>query len=167
VKLVFPPGALRPIGVPEIKRARAAARGAERGRAIARFHEHDEAVQRMLNAVEPGSYVRPHRHENPDKTEVFVALEGRACICRWSDAGELLEALEITSAGPRRGVEIPPRVWHSLVSLEPGTVLYETIEGPFSPTTHKVHADWAPEEGSAEGHAFHARLRARLGAKRL
>jgi len=163
VKLEFPPGALRPIETAQMERARAAAREATRGRAILRFHDHAEAVQRMINAVEPGSYVRPHRHASPDKTEVFVVLAGRACLCHWSDAGELVETLEIAAEGPRRGAEVPPRVWHSLVALEPGTVLYEVIEGPFSPGEHKRFAPWSPEEGSEEGRAFHAALRQRLG----
>jgi len=162
VKLEFPPGRLRPIDAETLERVRADARGNPRRRAIVRFHEHDEPVQRMLNAVEPDSYVRPHRHESPDKTEVFLALAGRACVCRWDDAGALLETVEIAAGGPRRGVEIPPRVWHSLVALEPGTVLYEVIDGPFSAASHKRHAPWAPEEGSEAGQRFHEALRARL-----
>jgi cupin fold WbuC family metalloprotein len=162
VKLEFPPGALRPIDASQMERASREARASERGRAILRFHDHPEPTQRMLNAVEPASYVRPHRHERPDKTEVFLVLAGRACLCRWSDAGELVEALEVSADGPCRGVEIPPRVWHSMVALEPGTVLFEFNEGPFATATHKVFADWAPAEGSDEGRAFHERLRARL-----
>jgi len=166
VKLRFPPDVLRPIEASQMEGARQDARSSPRHRAIVRFHDHDEAVQRMLNAVEPESYVRPHRHRSPDKTEVFVALSGRACVCRWNDAGELRETLEIAAAGPRRGAEIPPGVWHSVVSLEAGTVLYEVIEGPFSEATHKQYAAWAPEEGSEAGRQFHETLRARLLAGR-
>jgi cupin fold WbuC family metalloprotein len=163
VKLEFPDGGLRPIDDGLLERARALAVAAERGRAILRFHDHDEPIQRMLNAIEPDSYVRPHRHERPDKTEVFVALAGRAAVCRWSEAGELVETVEIAAGGPRHGVEIPPRVWHGLVALEPGTVLYEVIEGPFSEATHKRHAPWAPAEGGDAGRAFHDALRALIG----
>ena len=162
MKLEFPPGRLRPIDAETLERARAGARASPRRRAILRFHDHDEPVQRMLNAVEPDSYVRPHRHEAPDKTEVFLVLAGRACVCRWDDSGSLLESVEIAAEGPRRGVEIPPRVWHSLVALEPGTVLYELIEGPFLEASHKRHASWAPEEGSEAGRRFHDALRARI-----
>jgi len=164
VKLEFPAGALRPIGSEQMARARAEAARSPRRRAIVRFHEHHEAVQRMLNAVEPDSYVRPHCHLNPDKTEAFVVLSGRAVMVRWSEDGELLDQLAISADGPLRGVEIPPGVWHSFVSLEPGTVLYETLEGPFFPGTHKRYAAWAPDEGSEAGRRFHEALRARLGA---
>src|SRR5438477_12397850 len=48
------------------------AKSSPRKRAMLRFHEFDEHVQRMLNAVEPGTYVRPHRHLNPPRPEAFV-----------------------------------------------------------------------------------------------
>lgn len=165
MKLEFAPGVLRPIDASQMERARREAHDGPRGRAILRFHDHGEPTQRMLNAVEPGSYVRPHCHASPDKTEVFLVLAGRACLCRWSGAGELVEALEVSTDGPRRGAEIPPGVWRSMVALEPGTVLFEFTDGPFSPDTHKVFADWAPAEGSDAGRAFHERLRARLEAR--
>jgi cupin fold WbuC family metalloprotein len=166
VKLAFPEHALRPVGEDEMERAREAARGADRRRGLVRFHDHDEPVQRMLNAVEPDSYVRPHRHRDPAKTEVFLALAGRACVCRFDDAGTLVESLEIAATGPRRGVEIPPGVWHALVSLEPGTVLYEVIEGPYSPASHKEWAPWAPEEGGPGGSGFLRDLRERIARGR-
>ena len=40
-----------------------------RRRAIHRFHEHEEPVQRMINALRDDSYVQPHRHADPDKVE--------------------------------------------------------------------------------------------------
>ncbi len=162
MKLDFDPGALRPIGDAQLARARALVPGSKRSRAIVRYHEHDERVQRMLNAIEPASYVRPHKHEDPDKVEVFVALAGRARVCTFDDEGALESALEISASGPCRGVEIPPRTWHSLVSLEPGTVLYEVIEGPYAPATHKEFAPWSPAEGTPEGDAFLRRLRVAL-----
>ena len=34
------------------------------------FHDTLEAnAQRLLNALEPGTYLSPHRHKNPDKEE--------------------------------------------------------------------------------------------------
>ena len=167
MKLEFEERTLRPVGEEQMDRAREQARGAARGRGLVRYHEHEEPVQRLLHAIEPRSYMRPHMHRDPDKLEAFIALHGGAFICRWSDAGELLEAQEISAAGPLRGVEVPPAVWHSLLAIEPGTVLYEVIDGPFRPDTHKRYADWAPEEGSPEGGRFLEELRARLGLAAL
>ena len=45
------------------------------------FHEDlDDPVNRLLNAMEPGTYLRPHRHLNPDKDEVFLLLRGKAAV---------------------------------------------------------------------------------------
>ena len=162
MKLEFPEGALRPIGTDQMREALALSARSPRHRAIVRYHEHAEAVQRMMNALEPESYVRPHRHHDPDKLEVFVVLAGRALVLQFDDAGRVTDFVVITAAGPQRGVEIPARTWHSVVALEPGTVLYEVIEGAFSPSTHKSYAPWAPAEGSPEAAAFHEALLARI-----
>lgn len=163
MKLEFAEHALRPIGASEIDRARALAADSPRHRGLVRYHDHHEGVQRMVNAVEPRSYVRPHKHENPDKVEVFVALAGRARVCTFDDHGQVRESIEICAEGPCRGVEIPARTWHSLLALEPATALYEVIEGPFAADSHKSFAPWAPPEGTPEGERFHADLLARLG----
>ncbi len=56
------PLALIPFGEEALDGVTAAARVSARKRSIVRFHEHGDGVQRMLNALEPESYVRPHRH---------------------------------------------------------------------------------------------------------
>ena len=102
MKLEFPPDKLRPIGSEQMNLAHELAEKSPRHRSIVRYHEHAEALQRMINAVEPESYVRPHKHENPDKVEVFVALRGGALICLYQETGELREAMEIrASRAPR------------------------------------------------------------------
>ncbi len=150
MKLDFDTG-LRPIGPEQLDEVSGRAGASRRRRAIARYHDHADKLQRMLNAMEPGTYVCPHRHASPAKVEVFLALRGAAEVLTFSDAGEVLERREIRPGG---GVEIPPGTWHTVVSLEPGTVLYELIEGPYDADTHKEFAPWAPPEGSPEGLAW-------------
>ena len=138
-----------------------AGRESTRKRHIVRFHELDELFQRMLNAVEPSSYVRPHRHLDPGKTEVFVALRGRALIVRFDGEGAPLEGVVISENGHVRGIEIPVGAWHAVMSLESGTVLYEAKEGPYVATTDKDFAEWAPPETDLEGgQAFMVKVRA-------
>ena len=162
MKLDFPSGALRPIGLEQMEEVRTLSAKSPRRRAIVRYHDHAEPVQRMMNALEPESYVRPHRHIDPDKVEVFVVLAGRALVLQFDEDGQVKDFAVIAAEGPQRGVEIPPRTWHSVLALAPGTVLYEVIEGAFSPSTHKSYAPWAPAEGSSEAHAFHDVLLARV-----
>ncbi len=138
-----------------------AARANPRHRYITRFHELPEPFQRMLNAIEPGSYIRPHRHLDPDKAEIFIALQGSALIIRYGDNGAPLEAVLLDAEGPMRGLEIPVGAWHSLLSLETGTVLFEAKEGPYTEATDKDFAPWSPPETEhAAAIAFIANLRA-------
>ena len=139
----------------------AAAHESPRDRWITRFHELDEPFQRMLNAIAPQSYTRPHRHLDPPKSEVFVALRGSALIVRFAEGGTPIEGVVISAGGPARGVEIPPGAWHCLVSLEEGRVLFEAKEGPYVQATDKDFAPWAPPESDREaGLAFIASVRA-------
>ncbi len=139
---------LRPIDTGLLAPTAAAAAASPRRRAIYRFHAHPDPVQRMINVVQPDSYVHPHRHQDPDKVEAFICLRGRAVVLLFDDAGQPLEGVEIAPAGPAYGVEVPPRVWHALLALEE-TALYEVIEGPYQPETHKSLATWAPTDPPA------------------
>ena len=142
----------------------AAARESPRSRWITRFHGLNEPFQRMLNAIEPQSYTRPHRHLNPPKSEVFVALRGSALVARFDDDGTPIEGTVVSDGGPVRGVAIPPGAWHCMVSLEEGTVLFEAKEGPYIEGADKDFAPWAPwEEDREAGLAFIASLRAHFG----
>lgn len=118
----------------------------------------DDPVQRMLNAFEPGTYVRPHRHDDPPKWELFVALRGRAAVLIFDDGGRVTERRELMPAGEDSGVEIAPGTWHTLVSLESGTVLLEIKPGPYEPLADKDFAAWAPAEGEAGAAELEARL---------
>lgn len=136
-----------------------------RRRHILRFHEHDEPLQRMLNAIEPESYTRPHRHLDPGKPEIFIALRGKALVVRFDDTGRPVEGLLIGADGPARGTEIPKGAWHCVVSLQSGTVLFEVKEGPYGQGSDKDFAAWAPPESDKEGgQAFIAGLRAHFSS---
>jgi cupin fold WbuC family metalloprotein len=139
------------------------AQRSERGRVPYRFHEHDEPVQRMLNAIIPGSYITPHKHENPDKVELIAILTGKAALCHFDTAGALQEVFILEPDGAVRGVDIPPRVYHNFVALTPCVVL-EIIQGPYVAETHKQFAAWAPKEGTPEAATYLKELEAQIAA---
>lgn len=124
-----------------------------RRRAIYRLHEHQEPVQRMINAIMPGSYVQPHKHENPDKVELFAVLQGQVACLQFTDTGALDMVVTLDASGPIRVVDIPPRVYHSIVALQP-SALIEIIQGPYDAASHKQFADWAPPEHSPAAVAY-------------
>ena len=70
------------------------------------FHtDYADPVNRMLNAFEPGTYVRPHKHESPDKWEVFIVLTGKAVAIRFDAAGNILDRVILDAAAGTFGVE--------------------------------------------------------------
>lgn len=139
------------------------AKGSGRLRKNHNFHsDYADPVNRLLNAFEPGTYVRPHRHESPDKFEVFIVLSGEALVIRFDNAGAIIEHAVLDSARGIYGVEFAPREWHTIVSLATGTVLYEVKPGPYAPSDDKNFAPWAPVEGSPDAAAYLASLLAKL-----
>ncbi len=132
-----------------IAQVAAAADASPRRRMNHDFHAAPEVVQRMLNALRDDSYVRPHRHADPDKVEVFVALQGRFLVLTFDERGSVAAHAVLDPAGPVRGAEIPPRTWHALLALDPVAVAFEVIQGPYDPATHKTFASWAPADDEA------------------
>lgn len=165
MQLSFPPDVLRQVGAEQTERAHELAAKSPRGRAIVRYHQHSDVLQRMLNALRQDTYVPVHRHVDPDKVEVFLALEGRCAVCRFDDSGALIEVAEISPEGPLRGVEIPPGTWHTVVCLSRTALLYELIEGPYTVTNHKRQAPFSPDEGSEAAEAWMVELRAKIQAQ--
>jgi cupin fold WbuC family metalloprotein len=142
------------------------ARNSPRLRMNHNFHSGPEdTLQRMLNAMEPGTYLRPHKHENPDKREAFFALRGRLCVIEFNDEGGIIDHTILDARNGSYGAEIPGRTWHSIISLESGSVAYEIKDGPYAPINDKNFASWAPEEGSPDVESYLDQLIAKLGLK--
>lgn len=132
----------------DLERLVAEARAAARRRKNLNLHASlDDRVQRLLNALEPGTYVRPHRHAAPAKWELMTIVSGRAVLLVFSDDGVVQQRVDLGRDTPI--VEIPPATWHMLAALEPGTVLLEVKPGPYGPTAPGDFADWAPAEDSS------------------
>lgn len=138
---------MRAITQVEIEQIIWQAKKSQRKRAILKLHHHTDTVQRMVNAVIPGSYIRPHKHETPDKVELFSILKGKVAVLRFNHIGEVEAVLELDEHGSVKIVEIPPRTYHAIVALQPSALL-EIIEGPYEEATHKQMASWAPPEDS-------------------
>jgi cupin fold WbuC family metalloprotein len=142
----------------------AEARRSSRLRKNLNFHsEYADPINRMLNAFEPGTYVRPHKHESPDKFEVFIILCGKALVVRFNDEGKIIEHVVLNGSRGVYGVELPPREWHAIIALVSGTVLYEMKPGPYAPLDDKNFAPWAPAEGSPDAAAYLASVLTKLG----
>ena len=113
------------------------------------LHPSDESrCHRLLNAIEPASYIRPHRHLDPEKDEAFILIRGRLGITLFSDTGEVTETVILSRQGGILAADIPSGVFHTAVSLESGTVFFESKAGPYLPLSEAETAAWAPPEGA-------------------
>lgn len=105
-----------------------------------------DPVQRLLNAGEPDTYVRPHRHR-PGRWELLTVLCGQIDTLLFDDAGTVL-ARYAHSVG--HGIEIPGATWHSFVFVRSATVALEIKPGPYDVALDKEFAAWAPDENATD-----------------
>ena len=130
------------------------------------FHENlDEPCHRLLVAMEPGSYLQPHRHLSYPKPELFVALRGTLVVLTFSDAGNIENTYVLSPKRETMGAEVAPGTWHSAVSLEEGSVFLEVKPGPYKSLPDEDKAPWAPAEGSPEVADYLAKLESQAGSK--
>ena len=93
--------------------------------------ERDQS-QRMLNAIEPGSPLPIHRHQKTSET--VVCLRGRLVEEYYDELERICtERIELSPNGPIVAVNIPAGQWHTVKSLESGTVIIEMKNGPYEP----------------------------------
>jgi cupin fold WbuC family metalloprotein len=144
-------------------------RVAERARQVPRLrmnhnlHAEPDAVQRFLNVLQPGTYVRPHRHLRTEPGagfECFLVLQGELGLLVLDDRGLVLQRERLAAEGPVRGLELAEGQFHTLVALRPDTVMFELKQGPYIPASDKDFLAGFPQEGTPEASAQEARWRA-------
>jgi cupin fold WbuC family metalloprotein len=137
----------------------AEAKASPRGRKNHNFHTSDtQPGHRLLNAIEPGSYIMPHRHLDPNKDETMVVLRGSFALVTFDDAGAIVDMVIVSHGGTPLGVDIPHGTWHTIFALETGTVFLEAKAGPYLPLTAEEKAPWAPAEGDPAALGYLAKL---------
>ena len=92
----------------------------------------DDTSQRMLHAIEPGSVVPIHRHRHTSET--VVCLRGRIVEEFYDELERICtEAIVLSPNSPTVALNIPAGQWHTVRSLESGTVILEVKDGPYEP----------------------------------
>ena len=92
----------------------------------------EDTSQRMLNAIEPGSLVPIHRQRKTSET--VVVLRGRVVEEFYDELERICSATyEVSPCGPVCALNIPAGQWHTLRSLESGTVILEVKDGAYEP----------------------------------
>lgn len=88
----------------------------------------DDTSQRMLNALQPGSFVDIHRH--PDTAETVVVLRGAVTEIFYDDKGVECDHYELSPKLGSYALQIPAGMWHTLIPREP-SVIFEAKDGKY------------------------------------
>jgi len=143
-----------------LRRLSEQARTSPRLRRNHNIHNNDESrCHRLLNAIEPASYVRPHRHLDPEKDEAFILMCGRLGVVTFSDDGAIAETVLLSREDGKLAADIPHGIYHTALSLEPGTVFFEAKAGPYLPLSDAEKAAWAPADDEPAATMYLERLR--------
>lgn len=126
-----------------------ASRQSPRRRIIQPLHKTSDAqLHRMLNAMQPGSYIQPHRHLFPPKAESVIVLRGAILVFIFANNG-IVDTIHTIKAGSINiGIDSEPGVFHTFAAIEKDTVLFEVKPGPYNQADDKDFAPWAPAEGT-------------------
>ena len=88
--------------------------------------------QRLLNAIEPGSPLPIHRHQNTSET--MVCLRGKLQVEYYDELERICsDSFILEPNGFNVAVSIPIGVWHTVHSLESGTCILEMKNGAYEP----------------------------------
>ncbi|MBI3545624.1 MAG: WbuC family cupin fold metalloprotein [Gammaproteobacteria bacterium] len=138
----------------------AQARSSPRLRKNYNFHVAEtDLSHRLLNAVEPNSYIPPHCHHDLSKDETIIVLRGRLGVVFFDGQGNMTNKVLLTPDSDSMGVSIPHGVFHTLVALTSGSVFFEAKAGPYVPLTAQEKAPWAPTEDDPQAVVYLARLK--------
>ncbi len=80
-----------------------------------------DPCQRLFNAIEPGSYIRPHRHASDPRDELLVAIRGLMALITFDDNGTVTNVLRLGTEkyGPATcpAAEVPSDVGSVSISV--------------------------------------------------
>ncbi len=95
----------------------------------------EDKSQRILNAVEPGTVLPIHPHQTT--TETIVVLRGKVVQHYYDNNGNKIASYELSPNTTTVGMSVPVGQWHALESLEEGSVIFESKDGPYIPLTEQ------------------------------
>ncbi len=125
------------------------AQAAQSPRLRANYNIHSDLadpIQRLVIAMQPGTYIRPHRH--PHTWELLYAMRGRFLVLHFDDVGMVIRR---TILGEDcKVLETAAGDWHAVLSLDEGAVIFEVKHGPYTPISENDYAAWSQPDGTEE-----------------
>lgn len=90
-----------------------------------------DTSMRMLNAMEPGTEIPIHRHN--DTSEEIVVLRGAVEEVFYDDQGNETERYRLEAGGDAMACHVPIGQYHTCRSLKSGSVIMEFKRGMYDP----------------------------------
>ena len=100
----------RAVSLEEIGELSKEAESVQRKRKNLNLHQLEDNVQRFFNAIEPGTYVRPHRHLDPPKIETFLLVCGSFFVTFFDNDGGIIEKFKVSRESGIIAIDIQPGV---------------------------------------------------------
>lgn len=117
-----------------LKKVSKQAKESERLRMNYNLHDSlDAPVQKLLNALEPGTELAIHRHK--ETAETYLLLKGEIKVVFFDDKKKITDEFILNPEKGNYGIDIPVGQWHTIEVLETGSVIFEVKEGPYKPIT--------------------------------
>ena len=158
-------GPIATVGPDDIAVLRLAVTQTTKRRARINAHpDSDDQLHEMIIAIEPGSYIRPHKH--PGKSEAFHIIEGAVDIVVFDEAGDIARVVSLAAQGGSTPFyyRMSEPHFHTLIIRSDLLIVHEITNGPFRPEG-TVFAAFAPEEGdTAAAMNFQTSLLGRVAA---
>lgn len=92
-----------------------------------------EQSMRMLNALEPGTVIPIHRHN--DTSEDVVCIRGCVEEVMFDDNGNEVSRVHLSPLSGIMHCHVPMSQYHTCRSLESGSVIIEFKNGKYNPCT--------------------------------
>lgn len=92
-----------------------------------------DGSMRMLNAVEPGTVIPVHRHN--ETSEEVVVIRGKVEEILYDAAGVVLESYVLEAGSDCVACHVPMGCYHTCRSLASGSVILEFKNGKYDPET--------------------------------
>ncbi len=120
-----------------------------------------DPIQRLAIAMEPDTYVRPHRH--PHTWELLYPLRGRFLVLHFDEQGTVTERAILGDG--TAVLETPAGTWHAVLSLDEGGVIFEVKHGPYQAIADADFAVWSPAAGDTADELMDWYAAARIGER--
>jgi cupin fold WbuC family metalloprotein len=120
-------------------------------RYAAPWHASTDRVQRVLIALQPGTYIRPHRHPQMpglQRFEFLLVVQGEIGLMLFDEHGSIVQTERLGSVQPLRGIEVAEAAYHTVVALVPDTICLEIKEGGYEARRDKDFLEVFPEENT-------------------